>query len=83
MPKCENFYHCNKASSGGLTLNKGGFDVRVISEAGTFNVVINQKIDSVAGPNTFEIFKMYKTKNIHCFRQKCARPGKRRIQRGL
>jgi len=49
MPKCENFYHCNKASSGGLTLNKGGFDVRVISEAGTFNVVINQKIESVAG----------------------------------
>ena len=71
-------------------MNKGGFEVRVISEAGTFNVVIKQKIESVAGPNiffciTFEILynlECYNT-NIHCFRQKCARAGKRRIQGGL
>ena len=37
-------------------MNKGGFDVRVISEAGTFNVVVKQKIESVAGENNVNAF---------------------------
>ena len=45
-------------------MDKGGFDVRVISEAGTFNVVITQKIESVAGETRVHRFFVQGQMNI-------------------